>query len=56
MTSRMETTTGGESYILPDFMPAARDIMQPFPRCPEAAGAATEARVICEAFGTLSAT
>jgi hypothetical protein len=33
----------GESYVLPNFMPAARDIMRRFPRRPEAAGAATEA-------------
>ena len=35
---------GGESYVLPDFMPAARDIMRRFPRRPEAAGAATDDR------------
>ncbi len=33
----------GGSYILPNFMPAARDIMRRFPRRPKAAGAATEA-------------
>ena len=33
-------------------MPAARDIMWRFPRRPEAAGAATEARAFRETFGT----
>ncbi len=45
----------GETYVLPDFMPAARDIMWRFPRRPGAAGAATEARPFRETFGTLSA-
>ncbi len=43
---------GGESYILPNFMPAAWDIMQWFPRRPEAAGAATKARAFHETFST----
>ncbi len=43
---------GGESYVLPDFMPAARDIMRRFPRRPEAAGAATEAHAFRETFRT----
>ena len=47
---------GGESYVLPNFMPASRDIMRRFPRRPEAAGAATEARAFSKIFGTLSAT
>ena len=46
---------GGESYVLPDFMPAARDIMRRFPRRHGAAGAATEARAFRETFGALSA-
>ena len=43
---------GRESYVLPNFMPAARDIMQLFPRRPQVAGAATEARAFRETFGT----
>ena len=43
---------GGGSYVLPNFMPAAWDIMRRFPRRPEAAGAATEARAFRETFGT----
>jgi hypothetical protein len=42
----------GESYVLPIFMPATRDIMWWFPRRPEAAGAATEARAFRETFDT----
>ena len=42
----------GESYVLPNFMPAARDIMRRFPRRPEAAVAATENRAFRETFGT----
>jgi hypothetical protein len=45
----------GETYVLPDIMPAARDIMRRFPRRPGAAGAATEARAFRETFGALSA-
>ena len=45
----------GETYVLPDIMPAARDIMWRFPRRPGAAGAATEARAFRETFGALSA-
>ena len=47
-----EDDDGGESYVLPDFLPAARDIMRRFPRRPDAAGAATEARAFRETFGT----
>jgi hypothetical protein len=43
---------GGESYVLPDFIPAARDIMRRFSRRPEAAGVATEARAFRDTFGT----
>jgi hypothetical protein len=47
-----DNNASGESYVLPNFMPAARDIMRRFPRRPEAAGAATEARAFRETFGT----
>ena len=47
-----EDDDGGESYVLPNFLPAARDIMRRFPRRPDAAGAATEARAFRETFGT----
>ena len=33
---------GGESYVLPNFMPDARDIMWRFPCTPRAAGAVTK--------------
>lgn len=48
----LDDDDGGESYVLPNFMPAARDIMRRFSRRAEAAGAATEARAFRETFGT----
>ena len=47
-----EDDNGGESYVLPNFLRATRDIMRRFPRRPEAAGAATKARAFRETFGT----
>jgi hypothetical protein len=47
-----EDNTSGDTYVLPDFMPATRDIMRWFPCRPKAAGAATEARAFRETFGT----
>jgi hypothetical protein len=32
-----DDNTSGETYLLPNFMPAARDIMRQFPRRPEVA-------------------
>ena len=45
----------GETYVLPDIMCAARDIMWRFPRRPGAAGAATEAHAFHKTFGAHSA-
>ena len=42
----------GDTIVVPDFMPDARDIMRKFPRDPEAAAAPTEVRAFRETFGT----
>ena len=42
----------GDTFIVPDFMPNARDIMRWFPRNPEADAAPTEVRAFHETFGT----